>query len=213
MSVFDEVKSQISVRDAAEYYGFKVNRAGLIVCPFHDDKHPSCKVDHRFHCFACGADGDVIDFVSRLYGLSLWDSAKRLAEDFGIRVERGRERTGTVSSVRRKLSDFQQHKLDEKHCLHDLVQYRNRLWEWEKVYAPRSPTDEVHPLFVEALQRKDYTDYLIDLLLDGEESDKKELIQAWKRGEIRGVNDSGRSEKPAGIYREKQYPSDAQQLC
>ena len=39
-----------------------------LCCPFHDDRHPSMKVDRRFHCFGCQADGDVIDFTARLFG-------------------------------------------------------------------------------------------------------------------------------------------------
>ena len=34
------------------------------------------KVDTRFHCFGCGADGDVIDFTARLYGLSPKEAAE-----------------------------------------------------------------------------------------------------------------------------------------
>ena len=59
----------------------------MACCPFHDDKHPSMKVDRRFHCFGCQADGDVIDFTARLFGLNKKDAALKLAEDVlqGIR--------------------------------------------------------------------------------------------------------------------------------
>ena len=36
----------------------------MACCPFHDDKHPSMKVDRRFHCFGCQTDGDVIDLCN-----------------------------------------------------------------------------------------------------------------------------------------------------
>ena len=42
------------------------------------------KVDERFHCFGCQADGDVISFTSRLFDLSPKDAALELASDFGI---------------------------------------------------------------------------------------------------------------------------------
>ena len=42
------------------------------------------KVDSRFHCFGCGADGDVIDFTAKLFQLSLRQAAKKLATDFGF---------------------------------------------------------------------------------------------------------------------------------
>jgi hypothetical protein len=44
------------------------NHAGFIHCPFHDEKTASCKIfkDNHFHCFGCGAKGDVIDFVQKI---------------------------------------------------------------------------------------------------------------------------------------------------
>ena len=59
--------SSLSLQDrAAEMHGLKVRRNNMVSRPFHNDRTPSMKVDKRFHCFGCGADGDVIDFVSRL---------------------------------------------------------------------------------------------------------------------------------------------------
>ena len=69
-NVFEAVKQAVPTRQAAESYGIQVGRNGMACCPFHDDKHPSMKVDRRFHCFGCQADGDVIDFTSRLFGLN-----------------------------------------------------------------------------------------------------------------------------------------------
>ncbi|MFQ7107176.1 MAG: CHC2 zinc finger domain-containing protein [Neglectibacter timonensis] len=65
-NVFEAVKQSVTTRQAALVYGISVGRNGMACCPFHDDRHPSMKVDRRFHCFACQADGDVIDFTSRL---------------------------------------------------------------------------------------------------------------------------------------------------
>ena len=83
-NLFEAVKEGVTTRAAAEQYGLRVNRHGMCVCPFHNDKNPSMKVDKRFHCFGCQADGDVIDFTARLYSLSPKDAALKLASDFGI---------------------------------------------------------------------------------------------------------------------------------
>ena len=64
LNIFKTVKENVTTRQAAEYYGLEVKRNGMTCCPFHNDKNPSMKVDERFHCFGCGADGDVIDFTS-----------------------------------------------------------------------------------------------------------------------------------------------------
>ena len=59
----------------------------MACCPFHDDKHPSMKVDRRFHCFGCQSDGDVIDFTARLFGLNKKEAALKLAEDFSVHYD------------------------------------------------------------------------------------------------------------------------------
>ena len=55
MNVFEAVKQNLTTRQAAEKHGIQVSRHGMAVCPFHNDKNPSMKVDKRFHCFACQA--------------------------------------------------------------------------------------------------------------------------------------------------------------
>lgn len=55
-----------------------------ICCPFHQDKQPSMKVDDRYYCFSCHQTGDVIDFVGRLFGLTPYQAALKLAEDFSL---------------------------------------------------------------------------------------------------------------------------------
>ena len=86
MTLFQAVKHSVTTRQAAEYYQLRVNRAGLIVCPFHSDRTPSMKVDARFHCFGCGADGDVIDFTAQLHGLDVKAAAenRRSTESFEL---------------------------------------------------------------------------------------------------------------------------------
>lgn len=52
-------------------------------CPFHEDREPSLLVDERdghFHCFGCGAHGDVIDFVMRRDGISFAEACRRLLQ-------------------------------------------------------------------------------------------------------------------------------------
>ena len=91
MGLFDEVKQNVTVRQAAELYGLKPNRSGLIRCIFHNDKSPSMKVDRRYYCFGCGCTGDAIDFTAQLFGIGLKDAAMKLADDFGISYS-GRDR-------------------------------------------------------------------------------------------------------------------------
>ena len=82
MNIFESVKAAVTTRQAAEHYGIEVNHHGMARCPFHDDRTPSMKLDTRYHCFGCGADGDVVDFTARLFGMSPYFAAQKLAEDF-----------------------------------------------------------------------------------------------------------------------------------
>lgn len=103
MNLFETVKSAVTVKQAAEYYGCKVNRGDMICCPFHDDRHPSMKLNRDyFYCFGCGATGDVIDFVARLFGLSSYEAAKKLAYDFGIDPDKPPAAMALKSPIRRR---------------------------------------------------------------------------------------------------------------
>ena len=81
MNIFSEVKEKLTTRQVAESYGLRIRKNGVACCPFHDDRHPSMKVDQNYRCFACGVGGDVIDYTARMYGLSQYDAAKKLIED------------------------------------------------------------------------------------------------------------------------------------
>jgi hypothetical protein len=80
----DEIKKQYSMRDVAERYGYHPNRSGFISCPFHSgDREPSMKIYHdSFHCFGCGADGDIFDFVQKMEGCDFKTAFKALGGDF-----------------------------------------------------------------------------------------------------------------------------------
>ena len=57
---------------------------GCAAAPSMTIKNPSMKVDRRYYCFGCGATGDVIDFVSRLEGISPKEAALLLARAFSV---------------------------------------------------------------------------------------------------------------------------------
>ncbi|MBR2597364.1 MAG: hypothetical protein IKE09_02315 [Clostridiales bacterium] len=50
---FKYIKSAVTTREAAEFYGLQVRSNGMTCCPFHDDQTPSMKVDKIFYCFGC----------------------------------------------------------------------------------------------------------------------------------------------------------------
>ena len=87
MNIFDEVKQRLTIRQVVEYYGYKVNRAGQFICPFHNDHKPSASIKNDyFNCFVCGAGGDLITFTAKLHGLSNYEACKKLIDDFGLNI-------------------------------------------------------------------------------------------------------------------------------
>ena len=66
MSLYQTVKSAITVRQVGEMYGMEPDRHGMVCCPFHSDSDPSMKLnDTYYYCFGCGANGDAIDLTDR----------------------------------------------------------------------------------------------------------------------------------------------------
>ena len=181
MNVFEAVKGNVTTRQAAEMYGIRVRRNGMAVCPFHQDKNPSMKLDKRFHCFGCGADGDAVDFVSRLFGLPSKEAAMKLADDFGISYD-SRQKPSVRPKVREPTPE-QKYQIEENRCYKVLTDYFHLLREWKELYTPKQPDDVWHPLFVEALQRESYIEYLLDILLYGTPEEKQSLI-AEQRKEV-----------------------------
>ena len=173
-NLFETVKQSITIREAAERYGIEVKRGGMVCCPFHDDKNPSMKLNKEyFYCFGCGATGDVIDLASRLYNLSPKEAAEKLAQDFGLIYDS--QAPPRRNYVRQK-TETQQFREDRQRCYRILSDYYYLLKKWENAYSPHTPEEEPHPLFVEAIQKKTYVEYLLDLFLYENEEEQKAWI-------------------------------------
>ena len=172
-NVFEAVKQSVSTREAAAFYGIEVKRNGMACCPFHDDKNPSMKVDQRFHCFGCGADGDVIDFTAKLFDLSPKEAAEKLAQDFGLIYD---SQVPLRRRYVRQKTEAQQFREDRQRCYRILSDYYYLLKKWEADNSPQTPEKEPHPRFVEAIQKKTYVEYLLDLFLYESEEEQKAWI-------------------------------------
>ena len=167
-NLFEIVKRNITTRQAAEAYGFRPNRSSMICCPFHADRNPSMKVDFRFHCFGCGADGDVIDFVAKLFQLSLRQAVEKLAADFGL------SGTDDFSRIRYKLVEKSSNPKEQLYKI--LCSYRSLLANWRITYVPQNPEETLHPCFVASMHYAERVQYLLDILLQGSSHEKQQLL-------------------------------------
>ena len=84
MSLYQKIKSAITVRQVGEMYGMEPDRHGMVCCPFHSDSDPSMKLNESYYyCFACGANGDAIDLTVKLFDLNPRQAAEKL-NDFAF---------------------------------------------------------------------------------------------------------------------------------
>lgn len=98
MDIFAEVKERVTMKAVLQQFHLQQDRRGNILCPFHADHRPSCKIyDNSFYCWACGAGGDVINFTARYLNVSNLEAAQYLAATFGIMTD-GRKHSGSSGS-------------------------------------------------------------------------------------------------------------------
>ena len=173
MTIYGTIKAAISVKQAAEHYGLKVSHNGMACCPFHNDRHPSLKLNEDyFFCFGCGAKGDVIDLVARLFNMSSYEAAQKLASDFGLDPK-----PPTVAAmVKPKRPYIRQFREDEMLCFRVLTNYLHLLEDWKVRYAPKTPEDALDDRFVEACQMHCYIEYMADVLTVGDLEERVALV-------------------------------------
>ena len=162
MNLFDTVKAAVTPRMAAERYGLPIQQGGMVCCPFHADRTPSMKLNEDyFYCFGCGTSGDVIDLVAKLFNLSSYDAAKKLAYDFGIDPDKPPAAAALRKPKYPLAKAFQR---EELHCQRVLCDYLHLLERWKVQCAPKTPEDTIDDCFVEACQMLDYIEDLADIL-------------------------------------------------
>ena len=168
MNQFESVRAAVPLRDAAKHYGLTVSRNGMTCCPFHEDRHPSLKMNEDyFFCFGCGASGDVIDFTARLFGISLKDAAEKLTADFGISADI------KPIAIRQNPS-----RLDELRCRRALTDYLHLLKKWKTQYAPNTPEDSLDDHFVESCQQYDRIAGLLEMLDEASPTQRSHAVSA-----------------------------------
>jgi DNA primase len=92
-STIDELKRRIDIGEVIgrEIHLKKVGKDLQGLCPFHQDTRPSLTVSPGkgfYHCFACGAHGDAINFLMELSGRSFGEVVEELAERYSVVIER-----------------------------------------------------------------------------------------------------------------------------
>lgn len=176
MSLIREVKERADIIKVAELYGMHLNRAYKCVCPFHKEKTASLSISPQkqiWKCFGCGKGGDVISLVSELLNINALEASKSINNTLGLGLDPNQKSTYfEINKYKEKRKTEEMFKKWENKIFQLLCDYLHLLWKWEELKDPEND------LYIEALQQKDYIEYLIDtIFIDGTNEDK---IWFWK---------------------------------
>ena len=163
MNYAENIKSMVSMPEMMEHYGFSLNRSGFCKCPLHDEKTGSFKAysgNRGFYCFGCGAHGSVIDFVMQYFGLNFQDAIAKINTDFSLGLPIGEKLDRRKQLEMNRQAFMRKREMNAKKAEQERLE--NAYWEafdeWKRLddnkrdYAPKTPTEPLHPLFVEALK-------------------------------------------------------------
>lgn len=167
------IKERVPTPELFAYYGFERNRAGVVRCMFHQDRHASMKVydgDRGYHCFSCKATGDVIDFVQQCFGLPFRDALSKINDDFRLGLPINAPIDDEQRRQFRKEADERRAKREAVKKERDRLYkaYDDALAEWIRLdrqrieCAPTSPSEALDDRYVEALQKIDCAAYILD---------------------------------------------------
>ena len=168
MDYASEIKDRLTLPEIARHYGFTPNRQGRIPCPFHNGKDQNLGLKDRYYnCFVCGAKGDAIRFVQDLFGLNFSDTISKINLDFslGLPIGQSIDRRKQLEMERLAFQRRQKAKQEEAERQQIEDDYWTAFDEWKRLdynkrnYAPKTPTEPLHPLFVEALKNIDGAEY------------------------------------------------------
>ena len=195
MNIYDTIKAAVSVPQAAAYYGMKIQHNYMTRCCFHDDHHPSMKLnDTYYYCFACLEHGDVIDLVARLHRESHYAAVQRIARDFGI---------GPNSPAPAAAKPHIPHRdPDEALCMSVLIDYEQLLKRWKHDYAPATADAPIDDRYVEACQMLPAVTDMIDTLFQADAELRarvvRQVVQDGTIPQLKARLDKLRKEMPDG---------------
>ena len=145
------------------HYGFELDRSGFCKCPLHGEKTGSFKAysgNRGFYCFGCGAHGSVIDFVMLYFGVSFKDALVKINEDFSLGLPIGEKIDRRKKLEMNRQAFLRKREMNAKKAEQERLEsaYWAAFDEWKRLddnkrnYAPKTPTEPLRPLFVEALK-------------------------------------------------------------
>ena len=186
----EEIRSKNDIVDVISGY-VRIQKKGsnyMGLCPFHNEKSPSFSVSGSkqiYHCFGCGAHGDAIGYVAQMFGLSQYDAACKIIEDFGLSV------------VTNKSVSEEEKKVYRDNCMKKQYaeEIEKRFQEWinetvfqlkecekliletrEKAFESNTAVIAITNGFAYMLHQETKIGYWLDVLCMGENEEKRQLF-------------------------------------
>ena len=159
--IVTEIKSRLKMPEILAYYGFKTDRANRIPCPFHNGKDNNCGVKQDYiHCFVCDESADQIWFVRKYFNLDFIEAITKLNDDFNLCLPIGEKmsRRKQIDMAKRsyEMRKKREETTNEENRLRDnyykALEYFEKLEKHKVIYKPKNESEELHPLFVEAIK-------------------------------------------------------------
>ena len=172
MNYASVIKSAVPCRMLMDSVGIAVNRQGYAICPFHSEKTASLKVyndpERGFHCFGCGANGNVIDFTMQYFGINYNQAIHKLDDMFHLGLPFGKPKWKKGSIVKAGIRAN-----DRKRAEDALNAAETAFWaafdDWlenDRIIAEEAPEGPLEPFtdrFASALKRRDEVRYRLDV--------------------------------------------------
>lgn len=168
----EEIKQEYSMGEIVGRYGLMPNRSGYIPCPFHKEKTASMKIYAKdYHCFGCGENGDIFDFIQRMENITFPEAFRSLGGTYGVespKAARIRKLTARKEKARRKEEEmrFQRWRADR---LGEVCRLLRLLDEAIPGYVQYSGEWEA------AIQMREANRYKYDVLASGTRAEQEEM--------------------------------------
>lgn len=100
------IKGQVNLIEYASRLGLSCNSKGMAICPWHADKKPSLQIHQHdgrwtWKCFACDIGGSIVDLLMRCESIDEKVAIKKLLDEYGDNIKRGRVREGSTPEIER----------------------------------------------------------------------------------------------------------------
>lgn len=135
----EKITEYLTVPMLLSHYGYPVSARKRIPCPLHSGKDPNfCYTDQVFHCWTCGAKGNVVSLVMQLFNLTFPQALMKLNTDFALGLSAGkpsiRERQQMMEG-RKVQKAYEEWQGEKKRTYDGLCAYHRELF-WYTVENP-----------------------------------------------------------------------------